>query len=423
VETITTGVTADSPEGTAAPQETSLPLKLSYLGLVIFTIGYYVRPEDFLGGRYLPFAFVGGILAVGGYLTHLASGGRMNRPRETIILASLFCWLILSIPFATWVTGSLEAFKNNIAKVLLLTIVIANAISSLDKLRRLLKLQVILVAGIGWLAHYDLDKSGRVSGASQAFGNANDLAVLLCSTAPLLLYLLSEANGYLRKTFYAIALLLVFYTVILTYSRTGVLALASALVALAWHFGVKAGRHARVAVLGILLSVAFFAVAPSGYGRLIASIFSDEVDLTGTKRGDAPESSEARQKLLNQAVDLTIQHPIFGVGLNSFGDESGTGRAQHNTFLQYSSEAGIPALLLFLLLIRCTFVNLRRSERLSIPGSEVWRLAGALRASFIAFLVGAFFTNFGYSFFAYFSVGFAAALHQVAINHPNPKET
>ena len=61
-------------------------------------------------------------------------------------------------------------------------------------------------------------------------------------------------------------------------------------------------------------------------------------------------------------------------------------------------------------------MNLRQAEKLSIKGSEVWRLAGALRASLWAFVVGAFFTNFGYEFFGFFIFGFAAAIHQIALN-------
>jgi O-antigen ligase len=426
VSTTTTEEPSDSSAeltDSSAPQESSWALTLVYVGLILFTIGYYNRPEDFLGARYLPFALVGGSLAIGAFLVHLASGGHIVRPRETIILLVLFCWVFLSIPFANWAGGSFEALRDKVAKVLLLTIVLANGITSVSRLRKLLIVQVISVAIVGWMASYDVDTSGRAAGNSRAFGNANDLAVLLCVSFPLLFYLLLEAKTHFKKAFFAIALALVLYTVTLTYSRTGVLALIAAVAVLTWHFGIKTGRHAAVIVLGIALAVAFLALAPSGYGTMIASIFSNDVDVSGTVRRDAAESSAARQQLFNRAVEVTVANPMFGVGLNGFGDLTATGHVQHNTYLQYSSEAGIPALLLFLLLIRYTFVNLRGAERLSRQGSEVWRLAGALRASLWAFLVGAFFTNFGYEFFGFFIFGFAAALHQIALKHPSAAQT
>ena len=418
---MSTTTTAEPSESTAQ-QESSWALTLAYFGLILFTVGYYNRPEDYLGGRYLPFALIGGVLAIGGYLVHLASGGHIARPRETIILLLLFCWILLSIVFANWVTGSFQAFQDKVAKVLLLTIVLANAITSVSRFRKLLFIQVISVAVMGWMAQYALDITGRVSGNSQAFGNANDLAVLLCVNFPLLFYLLIEAKGYFRKATYAIVMGLVLYIIALTYSRTGVLALIVAIGALMWHFGIKTGRHASVIAVGILLVVVFVAFAPSGYGKLMASIFSKEVDVSETMRSDAAESGKARQGLLIRAIEVTLEHPIFGVGLDGFGELSGRWQVQHSTYLQYSSEAGIPALVLFLLLIRCTFVNLRGAERLSRKGSEVWRLAGALRASVWAFLVGALFTNFGYEFFGFFIFGFAAAIHQIAVDHPSAAE-
>jgi len=392
-------------------------LTIAYVGLLLFTIGYYNRPEDFLGGRYLPIQLIGGFLAIGSYIAYLVFGGRITRKRETTILVLLLGWLILSIPFSNWMGGSFQVLKDSISKILLLTIVITNACTTVTRVRNLLIVQIFSVTLMAWLARDSFDTAGRLAGDNNtAFGNSNDLAVVLCISLPLLFFFFLEGSNYLKKTIYVGVMLFVLYILFLTFSRTGFLALVVAVVALAWHFGIKRGHYVRVTGLAILLLVVLVALVPSGYGKMIASIFSSDVDVSGTVREDAAESRVSRQLLFNRAVELTIKHPIFGVGLNQFEDLSGISHVEHNTYLQFSTEAGIPALLLFLSLVGCTVVNLRGAERLSTSGSEVWRLAGALRASHWALLVGACFTNYGYEFFPYYIFGLAAALHQIALN-------
>jgi O-antigen ligase len=397
---------ADSPFWTTA----------SYTGLVLFLIGYYNRPEDAIG-PYFRLALVGGILAIGAYITSLLSGAPINRIRETVVVVLLFAWLALSIPFSNWMGGSFQTFKDGIGKVLVLTIVIMNVVSTTRRLRALLLIQVLSITVIAWMAHQGADTLGRAAGDNNtAFGNSNDLAVLLCINLPLVFLFILESRSYLKAALYLAVMSIMLYTVFLTYSRTGILAMVVAVGSLVRHFGLKQKQLVRVAAAAFCLLVVSIVFIPKDYGTLIASIFSSDVDVSESVRGDASESRDARQLLLGRAVALTLEHPIFGVGLNGFEELSESGHVQHNSFLQYSSEAGIPALLLFLTLIGFTFANLRGAELLSIKGSDVWLLAGALRASLWAFLVGALFLNFAYLFFPYFIFAFAAALHQIALN-------
>jgi O-antigen ligase len=91
-------------------------------------------------------------------------------------------------------------------------------------------------------------------------------------------------------------------------------------------------------------------------------------------QGNDVASSVSRKELMFQAMQLTIEHPIFGIGPGQFGDVSykrfreGQGvfitHATHNSYLQISCEAGIPAVLLF---IAALIVCLRQKPKIPAP--------------------------------------------------------
>src|SRR5260370_17351864 len=78
-------------------------------------------------------------------------------------------------------------------------------------------------------------------------------------------------------------------------------------------------------------------------------MFSDEV------AASAEESKEDRLAVLSRSIQYTLEHPIFGLGLGNFEVASGNYLGQpsawmgtQNSCTQISSEAGIPAFLLFI---------------------------------------------------------------------------
>jgi hypothetical protein len=85
-----------------------------------------------------------------------------------------------------------------------------------------------------------------------------------------------------------------------------------------------------------------------------------------------------------------------------------------------SSEAGIPALVIFLFILRQVFRNLRnirKTERFR-DDPEVQILTGALRASFAGYLLGAFFASYAYELFIYGLVAFTGVLYRACEDAP-----
>jgi O-antigen ligase len=166
------------------------------------------------------------------------------------------------------------------------------------------------------------------------------------------------------------------------------------------------------AVLALLLLPVLI---PSHYGIRLAGIINPSMD--PLDKG----SAEVRRQILIMSLKLTATHPLFGVGPGQFENITQTWFLTHNTYTQLSSEVGIPGLILFVLILRQVFRNLRdvhKTERFRTD-PQVQIFTSALRASFAGYLVGAFFASYGYELFIYALVAFSGVLY-TACQEPLP---
>ncbi len=124
----------------------------------------------------------------------------------------------------------------------------------------------------------------------------------------------------------------------------------------------------------VILSPVIAVAIPPGVWERFSTIFEDydvqNMDPTSGLRMAAGSQKE-RLQLIIKAVSLTFEHPIFGVGMGDFSSASahqwstGSGRdwvQTHNTYLQFSSELGLPGLVLYIILLVTTFKTLRRAR-------------------------------------------------------------
>lgn len=123
--------------------------------------------------------------------------------------------------------------------------------------------------------------------------------------------------------------------------------------------------------------------------------------------------------LFNRGLSIAQQHPLFGVGPGNFEVVSGSSDARdwhgtHDTYVQLSSEAGLPALFLFLFLLKVAFSSVSKAMKRSAGDAKLMLFAGALRASLVSLMVGALFADVAYHFFPYFLIGFACALAHIS---------
>jgi O-antigen ligase len=130
----------------------------------------------------------------------------------------------------------------------------------------------------------------------------------------------------------------------------------------------------------------------------------------------AMESMELRKELLLSSLQLTLRHPLLGVGPGMFAVananyvETATGRSNfnawhetHNTFTQLSVEDGLPGLLLYSLALLFCFKIVRSAEKRvrqnpALP-PVVGHMAFALRLALCAFTGTAFFASNAYMYY------------------------
>ncbi len=390
-----------------APEVQSLAI--AYFWLVLFFVVYCARPEDWVPGLgSIPLAKIAGGFCA---LSFVASIPRLNRnlPRETIYLALLVFQLWLTVPFSPVWRGGAFYTTLDFSKVLLIVLVMGVAVTTMLRLRRLIFVQTASVVAIAVVTLIRKELvGGRLEGAVHGiYENSNELALILILTLPFCIAFLLRTRNWWRKALWAVAAMLMLYGTMLCGSRGGLLALLVSGGVCLREFGIRGRRVAFVLGAGLVAIVLMVAASNTVVDRFQA-MFND--DPTTEAGRSAHGSAMQREQLFWKALAVTAEHPLFGVGPGNFNSISGTWHDQHNSYTQMSSEGGVPALILYVLLLWCAMGNLRRTNRLAPADSEEALFAMALRASLYGFIVGSFFSTSAYQMFPYLLLGYSTGL-------------
>lgn len=395
---------------------------LAFGALLLFTFLYYTRPEDLIPGlSFIPLEKIIGGIALIALIVTLASGGiRRKFPLEFKLLLLLFAHLAWSVPFAYWRGGAMAVVFERFSKAVIVAFLVTLVVENFEQLRKLLWVQaasLALTTVASILIHHTA--KGRLIGAlGGIFENPNDLAINISINWPLCLAFLLAARGMARKAIWTVGILAMLVGVVLTYSRSGLLAMIVAVAICLWEFGIKGKRFQLIAAAALLSVVgAGVVLGTPRYLARVASIFGGNVEGSGD-RG----SWEARRELLVDSIGEAIYHPIFGIGAGNFGAATLTWRVTHNTYTEFAAEGGFPALFLFLAIMYLSGRNLKRIRRLPAyrENPEVRLFTQALWGSLIAFAVGAIFASFEYQLFPYFMMAYTSVLYRLASENQLP---
>ncbi len=407
-------IDATATDSLSAQRHTSRrkPLVGAYVALVLFMVIYCARPEDWIPGlSNVPLAKIAGIfalLALVFSLRHI----RTRFPREVTYLFLLIGQLFLaSVLSPVWRSGALLTTVD-FAKILLIVVVMITAVKTTRRLRLLIFVQaasVALIAAVTVLKGRVF--GGRLEGMLGGnYSNPNDLALAMVISLPLCLGLLFLTRNKLWKAAWAVAMLAMAYVVFLTGSRGGFIALIMTAVVCLWHFAIR-GRRRYILVLVSLVGAIFWVSSGDMLSKRLNGTFNQKDDTAS-----AYDSAQQRQQLFWRSIDITEEHPLFGVGPGNFEQLSGSWHVTHNTFTQMSSEGGLPTLILYVLILWHGFTNVRTTKRLAPRRTESSLLAGVLHASLIGYIVGSVFASVGFQFFPYVLVAYTTALFSIVKN-------
>jgi O-antigen ligase len=382
--------------------------------VVVFSGLYYYRPEDFIQPlAYIPMAKVAGLLAFGALLAGIM-GGEVRVPRAIKILWALLFQMTLCIPFAIWKAGAFSTVWEKFSKGVIVAMLISMIVVTLGELRKLLWIQlsaVTLVTALSiLLRHYNPD--GRLAGIQNSIlSNPNDLAINIAITFPLGLAFMLRSRGFMRVV-WGLGLFFLSLGVVLTASRSGLLALIISITFCVWEYGIKGKRRGLVvATIMIFVIGSGVALSSSHYRARIESIFLGNIEGSGDKG-----SREARAVLLKKSVMVALTHPLFGVGPGCFVLVDSGWVLAHNAYTEIAAEAGIPALILFLMAIGAAFKNIstvRKSQQYR-EDPELRLLTQAVGVGLVAYVMGSFFGSTEYNLYPYFMIGYTCALVKIA---------
>jgi O-antigen ligase len=388
---------------------------VAYRALIVFSFLYYARPEDVIPGLSLiPWGKISGGIALLALIARLASGKlKIKIPLELKLLLLLYAHLVLTIPFAVWRGGAFAQVFEKFSKEVITAALVSLIVLDLLQLRKLLVIQAAAVATMTVVSVVLHPGGARLQGAlGGVFENPNDLAINIAINFPLCLTFLFASRGIWKKGLWTIGLLAMPYAVVATYSRSGLMAMIVSILICLWEFGVRGKRFYVLLLAGILGIVGFgVAISTPHYLIRIKSLFSGNIEGSGDKG-----SLEARKELLRESIQLTLQHPVFGVGPGNFPVATEAWHVAHNTYTELSAEGGFPALILFVAIVVLAFRNVRKVRKTYryLEDKQFQLFACAMWASLAAYVVGAAFASTEYQLFPYFMVAYTSVLYRLA---------
>jgi O-antigen ligase len=256
----------------------------------------------------------------------------------------------------------------------------------------------------GSAASMDVGSMRRLSGAPGDVVNPNGLAFVIVTVIPFMHYVWTlRAPGLM---FYVLVLPALIYALMLTGSRSGLVAFAVTLGMIWWN----SSRKLLIAALVLAgLAVAVPQLNEDQRDRYLSIVSSDTRNF-GTAQG--------RASGIVADFEVAMRRPLFGHGLGTSREANahyrGYGQLSHNLVTEVLQEVGIVGLAIFLRLLWSISFTVRdalRSFRESGSGSPLLvRLSLALQTWF---LMNCFFSMFTYGLSLYnwyFAAGLALVL-------------
>jgi O-antigen ligase len=409
---------------TAVTDERSDGSPAAFGALMAFTAILLLAPQTIIpvAESFRPALLAAGV-GVTALLAHrFARRQALTTPsREMWIAAILAAWAVATLPLSRWPGGSFEFVFGIYLKSLIVFWLLANTLDTTGRLRRLVwalsAMAVPLAMGAIWnflSGDYlpGAPNEKRISGYDAPLTqNPNDLALMLNLLLPLGLGLLLTRPKPMLRGLLAIGLALDVVAIILTFSRAGFLTLGVTAFVYLWK--LRRGRERGWMFLAFALALLCLPLLPAGYTARLATITNADSDPTG--------SSQERREAMLAAISWVVRNPVIGAGVGqnmlALNAERGAKwRVVHNVYLQYAVELGLPGLVLFLMLLGAclrAMGRLEESARGDPARRELFHLAGALRASLIAFSFAALFHPVAYHFYFYYVAGMAVALKTI----------
>jgi putative inorganic carbon (hco3(-)) transporter len=380
-----------------------------YFGIMMWYWVSYFNPHRFTWSfaYNFPVAMVVALPTLAGTIFGKKSP-RSLLTRESLLLLALWIWFTSTYIYARGVPLFALHMDDaayemvHISKILLMTFVMILVITTREKLRGVM---LVTAGSLGLLAVKGMLFGLRTGGESRVWGppdsflsdnNAFGLALNMC--LPLLFFLARDEKNRWLRWFLRFCFVCSSFSVILTYSRGGMLGLAVVLTAIT----LKTRHKVVGAFLLVVAAVLLVTFSPQAWMDRMGRFVSGNLD------------SSADERLVAWETTWQFSHdfPLTGGGFDTLPDPAVFQRYQlrqlppgfvstapHSIYFQLLGDQGFVGLGLFLTLIGSCFWTLRRLRRTvrAFPRSE-WLVdyTHMIEVSILGFMISGAFLGFVY---------------------------
>src|SRR5215470_3295119 len=321
---------------------------------------------------------------------------------------------VMFTPFAVSPGESAAMLSEVFIKTVTIFILIIGVVNTRERLRAMIKLTALCGTAMAVFAikNYATGnftmKGDRIEGlVGGMFGNPNDLAAALNMLIPLAVALALMSARRVRLL-YTVCALLLFCGVMVTFSRAGFITLAAVSGVMLWKFG--RGSRSSLALATLAASVLLLSVFSGAYRSRLMTILDPNSDASG--------SAQQRVDLLERGLNLSLRHPIIGLGMGNFHIYSIHEKVAHNGYVETAAELGLIGLLAYLILILAPLRALARIEMETMKSGagvdlDAKYLSIGLQTALIAYMINSFFLSIQYLWYLYYAAGLAAALRLI----------
>lgn len=347
----------------------------------------------------------------------LFQGGipRALRSNITRALLAFTLWTIIGLPFSYWKGGSLSTLKDTWLKTLLVYLAIAGLITTYQRLRAMLfTLACAFVTATLLLMLFGIGDGERLALPQGELANANQAALAMMLGLPLLWLVATDSTRFKpTRILFALATPFMLRAMLRAGSRAAVITLF--LIFLFLLFEVSLVNKIKLVVGGCLAMLLLMGFVSRDLKARYRTLISDDLvygdEHTFEVQDSARRSTMSRRNLLLRGAVMTAKHPLFGVGMGNFAPASNENvkdgermdwGVTHNSYLQISSETGLPGLAFYGLAIMVSWYKAKRVRKRSNFGpewAELARIALGLRVGLLGLLVLMFFGSLAYNFY------------------------
>ena len=202
----------------------------------------------------------------------------------------------------------------------------------------------------------------RLAGAPADKINGNGLAFVIVTVVPFLHYWASTKTGVWRTFVYVVLIPLLVYTLVLTASRSGMVALGFIALGLVW-FSKKRAQWLIAIAIAVLLAIPH--LSENQRDRYMSLVDHN-----------AKQSATAEGRIAGWSTNFEVftHRPVFGFGLGTSQEAgfnvAGDVHPAHNIYLETLIELGVLGFIPFIAYLMCILRDAREVMRVVVAGTR-----------------------------------------------------